>query len=99
MHSLDNDTQRGIPVDRPAYEISELIKPNTPFSRSKIYTEIKMGRLSARKFGRRTVVLADDFRAWVSSLPYARKAALVETASTDGIKSDQPPEAYSSRRR
>lgn len=37
--------------------------------RSKIYEEIKVGRLHARKLGRRTVILATDLSSWLSNLP------------------------------
>ena len=55
-----------------AYSIAEISKPNTPFSRSTIYQEIKAGRLKARKLGRKTIILADDYRTWLETLaPYA----------------------------
>jgi hypothetical protein len=38
-------------------------------SRSKIYGEIRAGRLIARKIGDRTIILAEDGRAWRESLP------------------------------
>jgi excisionase family DNA binding protein len=37
--------------------------------RSKVYDEIKNGRLRARKLGRRTLILANDLSAWLASLP------------------------------
>lgn len=37
--------------------------------RTKAYEEINAGRLKAHKNGSRTVVLADDARAYLSSLP------------------------------
>lgn len=38
--------------------------------RSYVYEEIKAGRLKSRKAGRRTLITADDARAWLSSLPF-----------------------------
>jgi hypothetical protein len=38
-------------------------------SRSKIYGEIKAGRLIARKIGDRTIILTEDGRAWRENLP------------------------------
>lgn len=37
--------------------------------RTKIFHAIKSGDLKARKFGRRTVILADDLRTFLASLP------------------------------
>jgi hypothetical protein len=37
--------------------------------RTKIYDEIKCGRLVARKVGRKTLILAADARAYLESLP------------------------------
>jgi hypothetical protein len=36
---------------------------------STTYNEIKRGRLVARKIGRRTIITADDERAWLNALP------------------------------
>jgi hypothetical protein len=40
-------------------------------SRSKLYGEIRTGRLTARKIGDRTIILAEDGKAWRESLPKA----------------------------
>ena len=42
--------------------------------RTRIFSAIKDGHLKARKFGRRTIILADDLRAFLESLP-EREAA------------------------
>jgi hypothetical protein len=52
-----------------AYSIAEITRPRTPFSRSMVYEEIKAGRLKARKLGRKTIILGDEYRAWLESLP------------------------------
>jgi hypothetical protein len=61
-----------------AYSIAEISRPHTPFSRSMIYEQIKARRLVARKLGRRTVILSEDFHAWLKSLPAAREAIPVD---------------------
>lgn len=42
--------------------------------RTKIFHALKDGSLKGRKFGRRTIILADDLRAFLENLP-AREAA------------------------
>jgi hypothetical protein len=46
--------------------------------RTFLYAEIRVGRLVARKAGRRTVVLDSDLRNWLASLP------TVPSANDDG---------------
>jgi len=38
---------------------------------TKLYEEIKAGRLIARKLGKRTLILAQDAEAWACALPRA----------------------------
>jgi hypothetical protein len=51
-----------------AYSIRELAK-NGPIGRSSIYNQIAAGRLRARKIGRRTVILDEDWQAFLASTP------------------------------
>ncbi len=37
--------------------------------RTRVYEAIRAGELCARKHGRRTLVLSDDVRRWLESLP------------------------------
>lgn len=37
--------------------------------RDKIYAAIRSGKITARKAGRRTLILADDLRKYLESLP------------------------------
>jgi hypothetical protein len=39
--------------------------------RTKLYSEIKAGRIMPRKLGSKTVILRADAEAWLSSLPTA----------------------------
>ena len=48
--------------------INELIAASG-VGRTKVYEQIRGGRLVARKCGRRTVILASDARDWLRNLP------------------------------
>ena len=50
-----------------AYSIAEL-PAIVSLGRSHIYEEIRSGRLRTIKAGRRTLVLAEDLRAWLQSM-------------------------------
>jgi hypothetical protein len=51
-----------------AFTLSEL-DASGPLSRSAIYREIRDGRLIARKAGKSTIVLAEDWDAYLRALP------------------------------
>ncbi|MGF1628534.1 MAG: helix-turn-helix domain-containing protein [Kiloniellaceae bacterium] len=53
---------------RLCYSINDVARI-TGLGRSSLYELIGNGDLSARKVGRRTVILADDLKAWLRSLP------------------------------
>lgn len=55
-------------MQKTALTIDEAIKSG-PLGRTSIYAAIRSGRLAARKFGRRTFVLAADFDEFLKSLP------------------------------
>jgi len=57
-------------------------------SRTTIYNEIKSGRLKAKKLGGRTIITAEDERAWLDSLPVLEvisDAEALENALDDSI--------------
>jgi hypothetical protein len=58
-----------------AYNIDEL-----PFGRTKAYAEIAAGRLNAVKLGSRTLILADELRRYLESLPAATPETMRPTA-------------------
>ncbi len=60
-------------MEKPAYTIEEIVQLG-PLSRSKLYEEIAANRLTARKVGRRTVILAEDFQRYLASLPAVVRA-------------------------
>jgi excisionase family DNA binding protein len=47
-------------------------------SRSSIYQAIGRGELLIRKCGRRSLILVDDLKTWVSSLPAAKPGVNME---------------------
>jgi Helix-turn-helix domain len=47
----------------------------TSLGRDALYREIRLGRLVARKIGRRTIITDDDLRQWLAGLPRAAGAA------------------------
>ncbi len=58
-----------------AYSIPEAVAVSG-ISRSRLYLEIKAGRLRAVKSGKRTLITADDLRAFIATLPtFGTKAA------------------------
>jgi len=51
-----------------SYTIAESVNA-TGVSRSSIYRALKAGELQARKRGRRTLIMADELRRWLTNLP------------------------------
>jgi len=58
------------PLQREALSIAE-VGAVAGLGRTKIYEAISDGRLRARKCGKRTLVLRDDLRDFLASLPSA----------------------------
>jgi excisionase family DNA binding protein len=50
------------------FTINDAVKASG-IGRTTLYQEIKAGRLRAVKRGRRTLILADDLRQWLETLP------------------------------
>lgn len=61
-------------MEKTFYTISEIIK-TTGLGRTKIYEEINLGFLEAKKCGARTLISADAFKKWMDTLPNYRKSA------------------------
>lgn len=53
-----------------AYEVAELVTMG-PLGRSKLYEKIADGSLKARKLDRKTIVLDEDWLAFLRGLPVA----------------------------
>ncbi|GJE51821.1 hypothetical protein GOFOIKOB_4885 [Methylobacterium tardum] len=54
---------------RDAYRIAEIARPNGPISRATLYREIAAGRLPARKLGRATILLHEDYANFLKATP------------------------------
>lgn len=57
-----------------AYPLNDFAKA-IGIGRSKVYEEIRLGRLRAKKLGARTVITGTDARAYLDSLPDVKAAA------------------------
>jgi len=51
-----------------AYTVREALR-ELGIGRSKLYEEIASNRLRARKLGKRTIILGDELRRYLSALP------------------------------
>jgi hypothetical protein len=67
-----------LPAHKLAYSIPEFAE-GAGLGRSFIYEEIKAGRLKVRKAGRRSIIIHDEGRAYLQSLP-----TLAPSVATDG---------------
>jgi len=70
-------------MHRNAFSIFDLTK-DSGLGRTKIFEEIKEGRLIAHKCGRRTLILEDDYIRWLRALPVVKAKAPLGSA-TDGV--------------
>ncbi|SFI65229.1 DNA binding domain-containing protein, excisionase family [Phyllobacterium sp. CL33Tsu] len=61
QHALASISPLALSVDRAAAAAG--------IGRTKIYEAIKLGNLKARKAGRHTVILTDDLKTFLESLP------------------------------
>ena len=53
-----------------AFTISDAVRASG-LARSRLYEEMRAGRIEARKAGRRTLILADSLAAFLAALPIA----------------------------
>jgi hypothetical protein len=69
--SLLDDSNPAVPQELRAYSIAEVCGL-TSLGRTSIWAAIQSGQLIARRWGRRTVVLAADLRSFLNNLPKSR---------------------------
>ena len=55
-------------MEKIAYRIPELIEAG-PVGKTKLYEAINSGALPAHKHGSRTIIMAEDYLAYLRSLP------------------------------
>jgi hypothetical protein len=60
--------QREQRLQKLAFSINDVVAVSG-VGRTLVFAEIKLGRLVARKCGRRTIILQTDLRDWLNSLP------------------------------
>ncbi len=68
MDARITDAERERRIRQRAFSIQEFSKVYGP-GRTKVYEELKSGRLRGRKVGRRTVITEDDAEDWLRRLP------------------------------
>jgi excisionase family DNA binding protein len=56
------------PEGQIAFSIADAVA-NSTASRSEIYRALQRGELRAKKLGKRTIILRDDFAAYLAALP------------------------------
>ena len=59
-------------MQKQAYTVNEVIR-EIGIGRSKLYAEIKDGRITPRKIGKKTIFLAKDVEAYLNDLPKANQ--------------------------
>jgi excisionase family DNA binding protein len=69
-----------------AYSIVEACEASG-VGRTSIYEAINSGKLIARKNGRRTVILCDDLRRWLQSLPVTNSNSVLASQTSDPLQS------------
>jgi len=57
-------------MQKQAYTVNEIIK-EIGIGRSKLYAEIKDGKITPRKIGKKTIFLAKDIEDYLNALPKA----------------------------
>jgi protein involved in temperature-dependent protein secretion len=77
------------PGDRPVVDIGGAMTVSefcrwASFGRTKMYAEVKAGRITPRKIGAKTVILRSDAEAWLRALPTATAAEELDRKEKSG---------------
>lgn len=77
-----------------SYSLNEFARQNA-IGLTTVRGEIKAGRLAARKIGRRTIIAAEDAKAWRRRLPKVHPQARV--ASIESVDTSDKPKQCPAR--
>lgn len=61
-------TNPTLPAEKLAYHVNEAVDAGVG-SRSELYLAMRLGKLKAKKRGRRTIILRDDLEEYLAALP------------------------------
>ena len=62
-------------MTKSAYTINEAIN-EIGIGRTKLYAEIKAGKIEIRKIGRKSIILASELQRYLTELPYYKSSPL-----------------------
>lgn len=65
------EQQKAEPVRSGVFSVNDFCQW-AGIGRTAVYAELKAGRLTARKFGRRTIIPVSEAEKWLESLPTVR---------------------------
>jgi Helix-turn-helix domain len=74
-------------LERPAAHTIESVARQSTICRTSVYAAIKSGDLKARKAGKRTLILDQDLRTWLESLPVAQRGLAMSSTSDREVAS------------
>jgi hypothetical protein len=81
-------------LPRKSYSLDEFARQNA-IGLTTVRGEIKAGRLAARKVGRRTIITAEDAKAWQERLPKVQPR--VRVASIESVATSNKPKQCPAR--
>ena len=73
VHVCPYKQKRTLKMTKSAYTINEAVN-EIGIGRTKLYAEIKDGKIQIRKIGRKSIILADELLKYLNSLPSSEEA-------------------------